>query len=229
MVPNVYLPDTVPIRVQLNLAFPNGLPLAPGHNSAVALKRPGIDRGAQKRTYLTPLHMARWLAAADESPDALLMGLLLGECGLRIGEATGLDIEDLGEHRGHDTMTVLGKGNKTAVIPIPVPVMRVLRDTIGDRTTGPVLLNKRGRRMTRSNAGYLIRKVALAAGVSTDISPHTFRRVMITTALQMGIPVHKVQLAARHSSINTTMIYNRYDGFDDHATHTVAGFYSQFA
>lgn len=194
------------------------------------LDRPKIDREKQRRTYLPALDMAHWMTAARrEGPVPFALGCLLGECGLRIAEACSLNIEEMTERRGWDVIRFVGKGNKYAEVPLPMPVMRAVRDVIGDRTEGPILLNERGNRMTRANASRLIKRVAASAGISTDISPHSFRRTMCTTALQMGVPLHKVQKAMRHADPKTTQLYNRADGFDDHATHLVAGFFSQLA
>ena len=48
------------------------------------------------------------------------LACLLGLLGLRISEALNIDIEHLGIERGHRTVTVLGKGSKLAVIPLPL-------------------------------------------------------------------------------------------------------------
>ncbi len=194
----------------------------------IALKLPKIDGELQRRTFLEPLVMGRWLAAAREhSPTALALGVLMGECGLRVSTACSLDIERLTVVRGWDAITFVDKGPKTRTIPLPVPVMRIVRDAIGDRTAGPILTNRDGNRLNRSSAARLVTRVAKDAGITQDLSPHSFRRTMITTALHLGVPVHKVSHAAGHANLATTMIYNRFDGFDDHATHAVAGFYSQ--
>ena len=54
------------------------------------------------------------------------LACLLGLLGLRISEALNIDIEHLGIQRGHRTVTVLGKGSKLAVIPLPPRVAGLL-------------------------------------------------------------------------------------------------------
>jgi hypothetical protein len=61
---------------------------------------------------------------------------LLGLLGLRIFEATGTNITDLGEEHGHRVLRVVGKGDKTVLIPLSPAVGRVLDSAIGDRTSG---------------------------------------------------------------------------------------------
>jgi integrase/recombinase XerD len=69
---------------------------------------------------------------------------MLGLLGLRIFEATGADITDLGEEHGHRVPRVCGKGTKVVQIPLPPTVGRAIERAIGDRTGGPILLNSRG-------------------------------------------------------------------------------------
>ncbi|MGB3592961.1 MAG: hypothetical protein WA994_02205 [Ornithinimicrobium sp.] len=42
--------------------------------------------------------------------------------------------------RGHRVLHPIGKGNKPATMPRTVPVLRVLEDRRGERTTGPLVL-----------------------------------------------------------------------------------------
>lgn len=51
---------------------------------------------------------------------------MLGLLGLRIFEATGTDVQALGEARGHRVLSVHGKGDKTAVVPLPPAVGRAI-------------------------------------------------------------------------------------------------------
>ena len=86
---------------------------------------------------------------------------MLGLLGLRIFEATGADIGDLGEERGHRVLRLCGKGTKVVLVPLPPAV-----DTaIGTRASGPILLNSQGARMDRHAATCRLRRLAGAAGV----------------------------------------------------------------
>jgi len=61
---------------------------------------------------------------------------MLGLLGLRIFEATGADITDLGEEHGHRVLRVCGKGSKVVLIPLPPAVGRAIDRAIGTRTRG---------------------------------------------------------------------------------------------
>ncbi len=87
--------------------------------------------------------------------------------GLRIFEATGADIADLGEEHGHRVLRVCGKGTKVVLVPLPPAVGRAIDRAVGDRTRGPVLLNSRGARMDRHAAARRLRRLAEAAGIHT--------------------------------------------------------------
>ena len=52
--------------------------------------------------------------------------IMLGLLRLRIFEATGADIADLGEEHGHRVLRVCGKGTKTVLVPLPPAVGRAI-------------------------------------------------------------------------------------------------------
>ena len=86
------------------------------------------------------------------NPCDFALVAMLGLLGLRIFEASGADIADLGEEHGHRVLRVCGKGAKIVLVPLPPAVGRAIDPAIGDRARGPVLLNRRGARMDRHAA-----------------------------------------------------------------------------
>jgi integrase/recombinase XerD len=64
---------------------------------------------------------------------------MLGLLGLRIFEATGSNIQDLGEEHGHRVLRVRGKGDKVVLAPLPPAVGRAIERSIDERTGGPIL------------------------------------------------------------------------------------------
>ena len=135
---------------------------------------------------------------------------MLGLLGLRIFEATGADIADLGEEHGHRVLRVCGKGTKVALVPLPPAVGRAFDQAIGARADGPILLNSRSARMDRHAATRRLRRLAETAGVRiTRLHPHMLRHTFVTTTLDAGVDLWDVQIAARHADPRTTMRYDR--------------------
>lgn len=74
---------------------------------------------------------------------------MLGLLGLRIFEATGSTIDDLGEEHGHRVLRVCGKGGKVVLVPLPPAVGRAIERAVNHRAAGSILLTRRGTRMDR--------------------------------------------------------------------------------
>lgn len=93
---------------------------------------------------MTHLQSEAMLTAARQSTNPFDFALvcLLGLLGLRIFETVGADIDDLGEEQGHRVLRVRGKGGKVVLAPLPPAVSRAVDPAAGERTTGPLLLNR---------------------------------------------------------------------------------------
>jgi integrase/recombinase XerD len=197
------------------------------HSPAEHVRRPHVP--AESPTLgLTHLQLEALVTAARLSPNRYDFALvcLLGLLGLRIFEATGLNIADLGEEHGHRVLRVLGKGGKTVLIPLPPAVGRALDQATGDRTDGPILLNTRGVRMDRHAATRRLRVLAAATGMRMPpIHPHMLRHTYVTTMLDAGVDLRDVQIAARHADPRTTMRYDRArNHLDRHPNYILAAY-----
>jgi integrase/recombinase XerD len=160
----------------------------------------------------THLQFEALLTAARESPNPCDFALvaMLGLLGLRIFEATGADIADLGEEHGHRVLRVWGKGTKVVLVPLPPAVGRAIDRAVGARARGPILLNSRGARMDRHAATRRPQRLAETAGVRiARPHPHMRRHTFVTTMLDAGVDLRDVQIAARHADPRTTMRYDR--------------------
>jgi hypothetical protein len=130
------------------------------------------------RVGFTHLQLEALLIAARESCIDCDFALvtMLGLLGLRIFEATGANITDLGEEHGHRVLRVCGKGSKVVLVPLPPAVGRAFDCAIGARTRGPILLNSRGARMDRHAATRRLRGLSEGAGVRiARPHPHMLR------------------------------------------------------
>ena len=61
--------------------------------------------------------------SANRNDFALIA--MLGLLGLRIFEACGANIADLGDEHGHHVLKIRGKGDKTVLVPLPPAVAPV--------------------------------------------------------------------------------------------------------
>src|SRR5260221_12235183 len=123
------------------------------HSPAEHVRRPSVPAESPTLGF-THLQFEALLTAARESshPCDFALVAMLGLLSLRIFEATGADIADLGEEHGHRVLPVCGKGTKVALVPLPPAVGRPIDRAIGSRTGGPVRPNSRGPPIARHAA-----------------------------------------------------------------------------
>ena len=197
------------------------------HSPAEHVRRPMVPAESPTLGF-THLQFEAMLTAARESshPCDFALVAMLGLLGLRIFEATGADITDLGEEHGHRVLRVCGKGTKVVLVPLPPAVGRAIDRAIGTRTGGPILLNSRGMRMDRHAATRRLRRLAEAAGVRiTRPHRHMLRHMFVTTMLDAGVDLRDVQIAARHADPRTTMHYDRArKNLDRHPNYILAAY-----
>ena len=197
------------------------------HSPAEHARRPSVPPEPPTLGF-THLQFEALRTAARQSanPSDFALVAMLGLLGLRIFEATGADIADLGEEHGHRVLRVGGQGTKAVLIPLPPAVARAIDRAIGTRTRGPIPLNSRGPRMDRHAATRLLRRLADTAGVPiTKPHPHMLRHTFVTTMLDAGVDRRDVQIAARHADPRTTMRYDRArKNLDRHPNYILAAY-----
>jgi integrase/recombinase XerD len=165
-------------------------------------------------------------ARTSRNPFDFALVAMLGLLGLRIFEACGSDVTDLGDEHGHRVLRVSGKGGKVVLVPLPPAVGRAIDTAVGERSTGPSLLNRRGTRMDRHAATRRLKHLAKIAGVRMPrMHPHMLRHTYVTTMLDAGVPLRDVQIAARRADPRTTMRYDRArKNLDRHPNYILAAY-----
>jgi site-specific recombinase XerD len=158
---------------------------------------------------LTRQQVSQLLAVSAANPAFHAMVCLLALNGLRISEACGANIADLGVGLGHRTLTVTRKGGKKQTVPLIAVTARAVDAAIGDRTSGPILVTAAGTRMTRSNAGKVLERLGKRAGIDVHVHPHQLRHAFCTIALSAGAQLHDVQDSMGHADPRTTRRYDR--------------------
>lgn len=224
-----YKPSTISRRVSILVGFYricviDGVLAA---SPAEYVRRPRVP--AESPTLgLTHLQFEAMLTAGRDSPNYNDFALvsMLGLLGLRISEATGADIEALGDTRGHRVLRVHGKGDKMVQVPLPPAVARAIDRAIGERLSGPILRSRTGNRMDRHGATRRLRTLRDSSGVTiSKMHPHMLRHTYVTTMLDAGVDLRDVQIAARHADPRTTMRYDRArQNLDRHPNYILAAF-----
>jgi integrase/recombinase XerC len=133
---------------------------------------------------------------------------LLYSSGLRVGELTGLKMEDL--NISDDTLKVRGKRGKERIVPVGSYALEFLLDYLKARSFSRspyVFVNRQGNRITARSVERIVEKYRRAAGILTPVTPHTFRHTFATHLLDRGADLRTVQELLGHSDIVTTQIY----------------------
>ncbi len=163
------------------------------HCPALSLRRPRRPEESP-RLGLSRTEVADWLDAGEEvGGHAYALACLLALNGLRVGEVCATDVVDLAQGRWHHTLTILGKGDRPAVVPLPPRTVDAVRTAVGDRQAGPLLLTRTGGRMTRGAAARIVTRLAVTAGIDKHLTPDSLRHSVITAALNAGVALRDVQ------------------------------------
>lgn len=141
----------------------------------------------------------------------------LYSCGLRVSELCNLKLSDLYFDEGF--IKVDGKGNKQRLVPISPRAIKEIKYWLLDRNQARikkdfedyVFLARWGNGISRIMVFHLIKELAEKAGITKNISPHTFRHSFATHLLEGGANLRAIQCMLGHESIATTEIYTHID------------------
>jgi integrase/recombinase XerD len=142
-----------------------------------------------------------------------MLEMLYG-CGLRVSELVNVQLSNLRFIDGY--IIVTGKGNKQRIVPInraAIKYVTLYREQVRVhqapvRGSEDVLfLNRRGKKLTRVMVFTIIKNLAVKAGITKHVSPHTFRHSFATHMVNRGANLRVVQEMLGHESITTTEIY----------------------
>ncbi|MCK4756089.1 site-specific tyrosine recombinase XerD [candidate division WOR-3 bacterium] len=142
---------------------------------------------------------------------------LLYAAGLRISELLSLTITDL--DLDNDLVNVIGKGNKQRIVPFGKKAEKAIDEYISigrpliikKRSSPFLILNARGKNMSRMGFLKILRKYRIKAGIKKRVTPHMFRHSFATHLLEAGADLRVVQELLGHVDISTTQIYTHID------------------
>jgi len=154
-------------------------------------------------------------SAAFPERDRLMLELLYG-CGIRNSELVAINLDTI--HLANAAILISGKGKKQRYVPFGDAVrnalgkylqarQKILADT--GRTTPALLINLRGGRLTTRSVGSIVKRIAIAKGLSPDVHPHTLRHAFGTHMLEEGADLRAIQELLGHERLSTTQRYTQ--------------------
>jgi len=153
--------------------------------------------------------------AAFPERDRLMLELLYG-CGIRNSELVGINLADI--RISNEAILIRGKGKKERYVPfggsasaalvVYLPWRQKLLATL-KKTNSALLVNQRGGRLTTRSVGRIVKRIAVAKGLSPDVHPHTLRHAFGTHMLEEGADLRAIQELLGHERLATTQRYTQ--------------------
>jgi integrase/recombinase XerC len=141
---------------------------------------------------------------------------LLYGCGIRNSELTGINLDDI--RPSAEAILIRGKGKKERYVPFGDSVKAALAEYLPRRQhvlataskhSAALLINRHGGRLTTRSVGRIIKKIAVAKGLSPDVHPHTLRHAFGTHMLEEGADLRAIQELLGHERLATTQRYTQ--------------------
>ncbi len=154
-------------------------------------------------------------AAAFPERDRAILELLYG-CGIRNAELVGINLDDI--RWSGEAILVRGKGRKERYVPFGDSARAALaaylparQQLLGElkKSTPALLINQRGSRLTTRSVGRIVKRIAIAKGLSPDVHPHTLRHAFGTHMLEEGADLRAIQELLGHERLATTQRYTQ--------------------
>ncbi|HUM04134.1 MAG TPA: tyrosine recombinase [Terriglobales bacterium] len=147
--------------------------------------------------------------------DRLLLELLYS-CGIRNSELVGINLDDI--RLSAQAILIRGKGKKERYVPFGEAAHRALASYLpwrqqllvtSRKSTPALLINQRGGRLTTRSVGRIVKRIAVAKGLSPDVHPHTLRHAFGTHMLEEGADLRAIQELLGHERLATTQRYTQ--------------------
>jgi site-specific recombinase XerD len=135
---------------------------------------------------------------------------LMADCGLRLSEVAGLELDDLRLDEG--LIRVLGKGRREEWVPFGAFTGKVLSRYVQHfrphvtNGTSALFVNQFGEPLGVEAVKSMFQRLAERTGVER-LHPHLLRHTAATRLLSNGCDLHTVQRILRHRSVTTTTRY----------------------
>jgi site-specific recombinase XerD len=179
------------------------------------VKRHQVARHAPKA--LDPRAKLRYLRAVEACTRARdrALALLPLYAGTRIAEIAALDVTDVRLSARKGELHLVGKGEKSRIVPVHPKLREALAAWLKDRPSrrgaesGALFLSGRGTRMTTDAIDDAIQAITRAAGLDDHVTSHILRHTFGTEMTRRGIDIVTVAELMGHASLETTRLYTR--------------------
>ncbi|SFW28738.1 integrase/recombinase XerC [Prevotellaceae bacterium HUN156] len=137
--------------------------------------------------------------------------ILFYETGIRLAELIGLNETDVDFSARQ--LKVTGKRNKQRIVPFGEELEKALHEYLQQRNAQSIhddpalFLSNKGKRMTRSQIGVIVKRYLSLTTTLKKRSPHVLRHSFATAMLNNGAGLESVRMLLGHESVATTQIY----------------------
>jgi len=184
------------------------------HDPVAGVRGPKVHR---KLPQVLDVDEATALVEGNGNDDALrvrdrAMLELFYSSGLRLSELTGLRWLDLDLDAGE--VRVLGKGQKTRIVPVgrhAVAALRALGEAEGRAPDSPIFRGRNGAPISPRTVQARMKQLALRQGFAKRVHPHLLRHTFASHMLESSGDLRAVQELLGHADIATTQIYTHLD------------------
>jgi len=188
-----------------------------------AIRSPKIEKTLPRPLAVTPAKRvadAGLRAGEQRQPwvlarDAAVLALLYGS-GLRISEALGLKVKDIPVPGRGDAIVVTGKGKKTRMVPVLVPVLHLVAEYMALcphvlAFDGPAFVGAKGGPLSPRIIQLAMEELRGALNLPETATPHALRHSFATHLLSRGGDLRSIQELLGHASLSSTQIYTAID------------------
>jgi len=154
-------------------------------------------------------------SASFPERDRVIFELLYG-CGIRNSELVGIDLTDI--RWSNEAILVRGKGKKERYVPLGDVAADAIKNYLPKRqevlasakkSNAALLVSRRGTRLTTRSVGRIVKHIATAKGLPSDVHPHTLRHAFGTHMLEEGADLRAIQELLGHERLSTTQRYTQ--------------------
>lgn len=183
----------------------------------------GVRAPRVPRTLPKTLETDQITQLLDHNPESALLtrdhaiAELLYSAGLRLAELVGANLSDL--DRQDKVITVVGKGQKTRVVPVGGPALAAIDAWMKCRPMGnerlghdsPLFVTQNGGRVSARTVQARLKALAARYGMQQTVHPHVLRHAFASHLLESSGDLRAVQELLGHANISTTQIYTHLD------------------